>query len=224
MSSSWVAGSGRTAAPGLISAAGRWAWRTCATWASSLLSFYGQHEHRKLMLGAAQLDILDRHCGPGARLAARPGGRVVRRACASWRARGSRSASSPGRATASLTCSTLSCGEIEAADPATREWDELTRERGRLRHLDSLRAAAGAGVEALDGEGGGRRGPGPRPARSRGRCRHRSQRLSRCSPGSESLRYEAEDSRRSCAATARTSSGARAGWRRWRSAWRCSLG
>src|SRR5437764_2958719 len=28
-----------------------------------LLSFYGQHEHRKLMLAAAQLDILDTHCG-----------------------------------------------------------------------------------------------------------------------------------------------------------------
>src|SRR5436305_5957811 len=28
-----------------------------------LLSFYGQHEHRKLMLGAAQLEILDAHCG-----------------------------------------------------------------------------------------------------------------------------------------------------------------
>jgi DNA repair protein RecN (Recombination protein N) len=31
-----------------------------------LLSFYGQHEHRKLMLGAVQLEILDRHCGPRA--------------------------------------------------------------------------------------------------------------------------------------------------------------
>ena len=30
---------------------------------SLLLSFYGQHEHRKLMLGAAQLEILDAHCG-----------------------------------------------------------------------------------------------------------------------------------------------------------------
>src|SRR5947209_10662585 len=28
-----------------------------------LLSFYGQHEHRKLMLSSAQLEILDEHCG-----------------------------------------------------------------------------------------------------------------------------------------------------------------
>ena len=33
-----------------------------------LLSFYGQHEHRKLMLRAAQLEILDAHWGPAARL------------------------------------------------------------------------------------------------------------------------------------------------------------
>src|SRR3984957_21332153 len=30
----------------------------------SLLAFYGQHEHRKLTLAAAQLEILDRFCGP----------------------------------------------------------------------------------------------------------------------------------------------------------------
>src|SRR5579875_3067839 len=31
---------------------------------SSMLSFYGQHEHRKLMLTAAQLEVLDAFCGP----------------------------------------------------------------------------------------------------------------------------------------------------------------
>src|SRR5205085_4724341 len=31
--------------------------------APRLLSFYGQHEHRKLMLSAVQLDLLDAHCG-----------------------------------------------------------------------------------------------------------------------------------------------------------------
>src|SRR5215218_5206180 len=30
----------------------------------TLLSFYGQHEHRKLTLAAAQLEILDGFCGP----------------------------------------------------------------------------------------------------------------------------------------------------------------
>jgi len=31
---------------------------------SRLLAFYGQHEHRKLMLSTAQLEVLDAHCGP----------------------------------------------------------------------------------------------------------------------------------------------------------------
>ncbi|MGH2848985.1 MAG: AAA family ATPase, partial [Solirubrobacteraceae bacterium] len=31
--------------------------------ATELLSFYGQHEHRRLMLAAAQLEILDAYCG-----------------------------------------------------------------------------------------------------------------------------------------------------------------
>ena len=30
----------------------------------TLLSFYGQHEHRKLTLAASQLEILDGFCGP----------------------------------------------------------------------------------------------------------------------------------------------------------------
>ena len=37
----------------------------------ALLSFYGQHEHRKLTLASAQLDILDGFCGPEAGGAAR---------------------------------------------------------------------------------------------------------------------------------------------------------
>src|ERR687884_256458 len=31
----------------------------------ALLSFYGQHEHRKLTLASSQLEILDGFCGPG---------------------------------------------------------------------------------------------------------------------------------------------------------------
>src|SRR2546421_7691827 len=30
---------------------------------SALLAFYGQHEHRRLMLSAVQLEVLDGHCG-----------------------------------------------------------------------------------------------------------------------------------------------------------------
>src|SRR5438270_1282465 len=33
---------------------------------SVMLAFYGQHEHRRLMLATAQLEILDSYCGSGA--------------------------------------------------------------------------------------------------------------------------------------------------------------
>ena len=54
---------------------------------SGLLAFYGQHEHRKLTLSAAQLEILDAHCGSeqladtrsaGARLRTGTGARASR--------------------------------------------------------------------------------------------------------------------------------------------------
>src|SRR5579862_5708129 len=45
--------------------------------AAAVLAFYGQHEHRRLMLGAAQLEILDGWCGED--------GAARRAACAvSW--------------------------------------------------------------------------------------------------------------------------------------------
>src|SRR6476620_4682242 len=34
---------------------------------SQLLAFYGQHEHRKLTVASAQLEILDAYCGPAQR-------------------------------------------------------------------------------------------------------------------------------------------------------------
>ncbi|HEV2753914.1 MAG TPA: AAA family ATPase, partial [Solirubrobacteraceae bacterium] len=33
--------------------------------AEPLIAFYGQHEHRRLTVAAAQLDLLDAFCGPG---------------------------------------------------------------------------------------------------------------------------------------------------------------
>ena len=55
--------------------------------AAPLLSFYGQHEHRKLMLASAQLELLDAFCGAEhLRRASGAGGRARAR-CASSRAR-----------------------------------------------------------------------------------------------------------------------------------------
>jgi DNA repair protein RecN (Recombination protein N) len=120
-----------------------------------LLSFYGQHEHRKLMLGAAQLDILDRHCGAEARsLRDRVGAAHARvRVLEGERESLAELAGARDR---ELDLLDFELREIEAAGPAETEWEELTREQSRLRHLDSLQVAASAGVEALDGERGAR--------------------------------------------------------------------
>jgi DNA repair protein RecN (Recombination protein N) len=119
-----------------------------------LLSFYGQHEHRKLMLSAVQLEILDGHCGSTAlalrERVAEAHGRV--RALEQEReALGEVS----GARERELDLLNFELGEIEAAEPDAGEWDNLTVERDRLRHLDTLRAAAAAGAQALNGETAG---------------------------------------------------------------------
>jgi DNA repair protein RecN (Recombination protein N) len=113
-----------------------------------MLSFYGQHEHRKLMLGAAQLEILDAHCGPAqAELRAR-----VAAAHGAARAHAERVRELQELAGArdrELDLVAFELDEIEAATPSEEEERALVLERERLRHLDTLRAAALAGAEAL---------------------------------------------------------------------------
>ena len=119
-----------------------------------LLAFYGQHEHRKLTLASAQLDVLDGFCGPeqGQRRAALAGAharvRELRAALEDLRAR----AASRER---ELDLLRFELEEIEAAAPDAEEEDALALERERLRHLEALRAAALAGAEALAPQDGG---------------------------------------------------------------------
>jgi DNA repair protein RecN (Recombination protein N) len=118
-----------------------------------LVAFYGQHEHRKLMLSSAQLEVLDRHAGAGElrHAVATCYGRVrelERRAADLAEVAGARERE--------LGLIAFELDEIEAADPSEREEDELTAERERLRHLDTLRGAAALGVEVItpdDGSG-----------------------------------------------------------------------
>jgi DNA repair protein RecN (Recombination protein N) len=119
-----------------------------------LLSFYGQHEHRKLMLGAVQLDILDGHCGTTA-LALR--GQVAEAHARVRRLQAERESllELGGARERELDLLNFELGEIETAGPSETEWDELAAERDRLRHLDTLRAAAASGAEILAGESGG---------------------------------------------------------------------
>ncbi len=114
----------------------------------ALVSFYGQHEHRQLTLAAAQLDILDHLCGRdhGLRLRAcarafAEAGRLERELEALGELSGARDRE--------LDLLDYELSEIDAAAPVENEHEGLLAERERLRSLDALAAAAGAGVEAL---------------------------------------------------------------------------
>jgi DNA repair protein RecN (Recombination protein N) len=119
----------------------------------ALLSFYGQHEHRKLTLASAQLEILDGFCGPKqaqrrqafAETHARE--REVRRRLEELHARA-------GARERELDLLVWELEEIERAAPSEQEEAELAAERERLRHLEALTGAASHGVEALNGESG----------------------------------------------------------------------
>jgi DNA repair protein RecN (Recombination protein N) len=123
--------------------------------AAALLSFYGQHEHRKLMLASAQLEMLDGFCG--AEHLARRGAFGATYA----RVRGLESALEELRERAGarereLDLLAFELAEIEAADPSEAEEADLVVVRERMRHLEALRTAAlGAAQAAAPDEGEG---------------------------------------------------------------------
>jgi DNA repair protein RecN (Recombination protein N) len=120
-----------------------------------LLSFYGQHEHRRLMLATAQLELLDSYCGEGqARLRVRLAETHGRVRALQERAEALRERAR-GR-DRELDLLGFELEEIEAADPSVQEQASLLAERDRLRHQGELAAAASLGAQSLaaDGEGG----------------------------------------------------------------------
>ena len=120
---------------------------------SRLLAFYGQHEHRKLMLSAAQLEILDAHCGE-AQLALRARVGEVYERVSSLGEQVAELEALAGARDRELDLVAFELGEIEAVGPSEHEDSELTLERNRLRHLETLRAAAATGAEAIAPDGG----------------------------------------------------------------------
>ena len=117
----------------------------------ALLSFYGQHEHRKLTLASAQLDILDGFCGPyqaerrAACAAAYADARAAEGALEELQARA-------GARDRELDLLVWELEEIERAEPSEAEEVELAAERERLRHLEGLRGAVSGGLAALEGD------------------------------------------------------------------------
>lgn len=122
-----------------------------------LLAFYGQHEHRKLTIAAAQMDVLDGFAGP-AHLELREGYRAAHRECLRLAAELDELRERDGSRERDLDLYRYELSEIEAAAPDPAEEAELGAERERLRHAEGLReAAAGAHAAALgaDEDGGG---------------------------------------------------------------------
>jgi DNA repair protein RecN (Recombination protein N) len=118
-----------------------------------LLSFYGQHEHRKLMLQTAQLDVLDAYCGaPQRELRAKLRAAYEHTHALEQRAAELRELG--GARERELDLVSFELGEIEAAAPSLEEEAALAAERDRLRHLELLQAAAAGGVDAITPESG----------------------------------------------------------------------
>jgi DNA repair protein RecN (Recombination protein N) len=117
--------------------------------ASRLVAFFGQHEHRKLMVASAQLAILDAFCGEQHlnlrsefedRLAA---ARAIERELTETRAR-------LGARERDLDFLEFEIAEIESVGPGADEEAGLERERSRLGAVEMLRHAASAASEAID--------------------------------------------------------------------------
>ena len=113
-----------------------------------LLSFYGQHEHRKLTLASAQLQILDSLCGPEQ-------AERLRRCAETYRESERLQAELDdlrelaGARERELGLLEHELAEIDAAAPDEAEHEHLLAARARLRRLDALCSAAGAGAEGL---------------------------------------------------------------------------
>ncbi len=114
-----------------------------------LISFYGQHEHRRLVLAGAQLQMLDSVCGE--RHAAR-----LPECAASWRElrrlRGEleRLQELERARERELDLLEHELAEIDDAAPEEAEHEQLLARRERLRAVESLRRAAGAAGDALE--------------------------------------------------------------------------
>ncbi len=116
-----------------------------------LVSFYGQHEHRRLTLAGAQLQILDSVCGPeqAERLAACA---RAHRESAALQAKLHELSELASAREREIDLLEHELAEIDAVAPDESEHERLLAARERLRRSDALRSAAGFAAESLDPE------------------------------------------------------------------------
>jgi DNA repair protein RecN (Recombination protein N) len=120
---------------------------------SRLLSFYGQHEHRKLMLSTAQLELLDAYIGSGQQTL-REGLRAAYERVRELEGRAAELGELAGARDRELDLLTFELSEIEAAAPTEAEPAALGAERERLRHQEALVRAATVAAHSLTPEAG----------------------------------------------------------------------
>lgn len=122
-----------------------------------LLAFFGQHEHRKLTISSAQLEILDGFAGPE-HLELRASYREAHRECGRLAAELAELREREGSRERDLDLYRYELAEIEDVAPDPEERAALAGERERLRHAEGLReaaAAAHAGLAGAEEDGGG---------------------------------------------------------------------
>ena len=160
---------------------------------SQLLSFYGQHEHRKLMLSTAQLELLDAYIGPAQR-ALRDTLRGAHERVRELETRAAELRELAGARDRELDLLTFELEEIEAAAPTEAEQADLGAERDRLRHQEALAQAATVAAHNLTPEAG--MGATELLAEAAVRLEHVvavDPRLEALAQRLETLRYESED-------------------------------
>lgn len=117
-----------------------------------LLAFYGQHEHRKLTISSAQMEVLDGFAGP-AHLGLRESYREAHRECLRLAAELDELRGRDGSRERDLDLHRYELAEIEEVAPDPAEQAGLAGERERLHHAEGLReAAAGAQLAAIGSE------------------------------------------------------------------------
>ena len=120
---------------------------------SRLLSFYGQHEHRKLTISAAQTEVLDGFAG-ATHLELRERYREAHRSCVALTAELAELQACDGARERDLDLLRFELAEIDAAAPDADEDEALASERARLRHSEDLRIAAATALDASAGADG----------------------------------------------------------------------
>jgi DNA repair protein RecN (Recombination protein N) len=122
-----------------------------------LIAFFGQHEHRRLTIASAQLEILDGFAG-AEHLKLRAAYREAHRDCGRLAAELAELREREGSRERDLDLYRYELSEIEEVAPVPEERAEIAAERERLRHAEGLREAASSaytGLAGADADGGG---------------------------------------------------------------------